>query len=186
MTPRQALLLLLALVGVAYVGALQAGFVWDDVPLVLRNRLTGDLANLPQFFAMDLWDGSPVDQGVSGYYRPLFLVSLAVDRALFGLSSVGAHAQSLLWHGIAVVLAFHLLRGWLGVERAFAAALVFGLHPIQSEAVIWVAAISAERRPDWVLICPRRCCLAGWAWRRHWPAAFRLHWPPPAQPRRRR
>ena len=140
MTPRQALLLLLALVGVAYVGALQAGFVWDDVPLVLRNRLTGDLANLPQFFAMDLWDGSPVDQGVSGYYRPLFLVSLAVDRALFGLSSVGAHAQSLLWHGIAVVLAFHLLRGWLGVERAFAAALVFGLHPIQSEAVIWVAA----------------------------------------------
>ena len=100
--PRLALPLLLLAVALAYWGIWTAGFVWDDAGLVVQNRLTGDLSNLPRFFAMDLWDGSPVDQGVSGYYRPLMLVSLALDRAIVGFEPGFYHLHSLAWHLLAV------------------------------------------------------------------------------------
>ncbi len=137
--PRLALPLLLLAVALAYWGIWTAGFVWDDAGLVLQNRLTGDLSNLPRFFAMDLWDGSPVDQGVSGYYRPLMLVSLALDRALVGFEPGFYHLHSLAWHLLAVAGAYALTRPALGWRGALVVAGLFGLHPVQSEAVIWVA-----------------------------------------------
>lgn len=133
-------LLLLLAVAAAYIGVVEAGFVWDDTPLVVQNRLTGDLGNIPRFFTMDLWDGSPVEASVSGYYRPLVLVSFAIDRALYGLSAAGHHLHGLLWHLAAVALLYRLLRPIIGPGGALLAATIFGLHPVQSEAVVWVAA----------------------------------------------
>lgn len=137
---RRGLTLLLLLTVAAYIGLVGAGFVWDDGGLVVRNRLTPDLANISRFFAMDLWDGAPVEQGVSGYYRPLVLVSFAVDRALFGLWAPGHHLHSLAWHLLAVALLHRLLRQLLPWDQALAGAAIFALHPAQSEAVAWISA----------------------------------------------
>lgn len=134
------LILLLLLTCAAYAGLLHAGFVWDDEALVVRNSMTTDLANIPLFFTIDLWDGAPVEQGVSGYYRPLVLVSFAVDRALFGLWAPGHHLHSLAWHLLAVALLHGLQRRLVGRWVALAGAAVFALHPAQSEAVAWVSA----------------------------------------------
>ena len=131
---------LLAVAVAAWWGVLSTGFVWDDQALVLRNTMTGDLSNLPHFFMMDLWDSAEVGEEVSGYYRPLMLVSLAVDRALWGLSPAGHHLHSLVWHLLAMAGGYRLLRPLLGWQGATLAVALFGLHPIQSEAVVWVAA----------------------------------------------
>ncbi len=117
-----------------------AGFVWDDVPLIVENRITGDLANLPLFFSQDLWASSGVSGGhESGYYRPLMLLSLAVDRVLWDLSPAGHHLHSVAWHLTASGVLLVLLRRLAPPLPALLGAGVFALHPLQSEAVAWVA-----------------------------------------------
>ena len=116
---QRALLLLLTVA--TYLGATQAAFVWDDRPLVVENQWIAGGAPLLNAFAVDLWETANVnasDQN-SGYYRPLFLWSLAVDHTLHGLSEFGAHTQNLLWHLGAVSALYALLMRFfspLGVE----------------------------------------------------------------------
>lgn len=136
---RLGLPLLIGLTAVGYAGVVSAGFVWDDEGLILLNERLRDGSSPLSFFAQDLWDGTPAGEGVSGYYRPLMLLSLFVDRLLFGLSPAGYHVHSLLWHLLAVGALAATLRIRLGPAPALIAASVFALHPKQSEAVVWVA-----------------------------------------------
>ncbi|MCK6523225.1 hypothetical protein L6R49_17540 [Myxococcota bacterium] len=130
----------LALLTVAAYGALAlAGFVWDDEPLVVRNTITGDWRNLPRMFTVDLWEVSSVGIN-SGYFRPLMLMSLTLDRALWGLSAAGHHLHSVAWHLAATLGLLSLLRKAAPPWSALAGATVFALHPIQSEAVAFIAA----------------------------------------------
>ena len=135
------LLLLLLLTLAVFFPLLAADLVYDDQILVVRNTLTGSLANLPRFFQIDLWDSAPGAASANGYYRPLFLVDLALGRAAFGLDPLAAHLESILWH----LLGGALLVIWLRrVTRDDGAALVGGalylLHPVQLEAVAFIAA----------------------------------------------
>lgn len=141
-TPERVLLwLVLSLVLLASYGPLvQAPYVWDDIPLVLNNTMTGDWSNLPRFFQIDLWQSSGESDVESGYYRPLVLMSFAVDRSLFGDWAGGAHLHSLAWHLAGVVCLWLLLRRWVSELAAWLGAGLFALHPVQSEAVSWVAA----------------------------------------------
>jgi protein O-mannosyl-transferase len=117
-----------------------ADFVWDDIPLIVQNRITGDLANWPLFFTQDLWLSSGISGGhASGYYRPLMLLSLAIDQALWGLSPAGHHLHSVAWHLGASAVLLVLLRQLVPPLPALLGAGVFALHPLQSEAVAWVA-----------------------------------------------
>ncbi len=131
---------LLCAVALGQAGALSAGFVWDDAGLVLRNS---DLERpfleaVSRAFTGDLWAGT--GEPPSGYYRPLMLISLAVDRAVAGRSAEWAHAHNLLWHLAATALVVRLAQQIRAGAGAWAAGLLFGLHPAQAEAVIWVAA----------------------------------------------
>ena len=122
----------LALLTVAAYGALAlAGFVWDDEPLVVRNTITGDWRNLPQMFTVDLWEVSSVGIN-SGYFRPLMLMSLTVDRALWGLSAAGHHVHYVAWHLAATMSLLSLLKKAAPPWSALAGVTVFALHPIQS------------------------------------------------------
>jgi tetratricopeptide (TPR) repeat protein len=137
---RLALAALLLTAAAVYAPMVRGGFVWDDHPLVEANLLTGSLANLPRFFQVDLWQTAGGAVSDSGYYRPLMLLSLAIDRALWGLSPAGHHLHSVAWHVAAVGALYAVLHqlkpGW----PALAGAALFALHPVQSEAVAWVVA----------------------------------------------
>ncbi len=130
--------IVLGLVLAAYVGVPQAGYVYDDHPLVEVNRALSD-PTWARVFGADLWCCN--DQSRTGYYRPLLTVSLLVERWLFGAADAGvSHVHSLLWHLLCVGLAYVVLARRIGPTAAAAGALLFGLHPIQSEAVLWVSA----------------------------------------------
>lgn len=134
------ILALLALTALSYAALWGASFAWDDEALVRDNQWTGDLGKLPELFRRDLWSTTRLSSLESGYYRPLFLVSLAVDRALFGLSASAAHAVSLGWHLLAVAALYGLLRRLVPEDRALLGATLFALHPVQSEVLALVAA----------------------------------------------
>ena len=134
------LILLLLATAVCYAALWPASFSWDDEALVRDNQLTGSLHNLPAMFQRDLWGTTRISTLASGYYRPLFLVSLALDRALFGLSAMEAHIHSLCWHLLAVGALYALLTRLFDPARALLGAAVFALHPVQSEVLALVAA----------------------------------------------
>lgn len=184
--------LVLAVVAAAYVGVAQAGFVWDDTALVMRNRVL-DAPTFENVWRRDLWCCTVSGEN-TGYYRPLLTVSFLLDRLIAGgIDPAVAHLQSLFWHVVVVALVAGLLRDRVGPTRAAVAALIFGLHPIQSEAVVWVAArndllaaagvlaalLALDRkRPALAALAAFAACLAkenalllpavAWLWRRAW------------------
>ncbi len=159
--------LILGATAVCYAPVLSAGFVWDDIAQVLGNRLTDSLAKLPAIFSTDVWSSAGVVVEDPPYYRPLFIGSLALDRSLWGLSPLGHHLQSLLWHLGATGAVYGLARALLRPMQAIVMASLFALHPVQSEAVAWISArgdpmaalfgvaavlLLMERRASWLRI----------------------------------
>jgi hypothetical protein len=129
---------------IAWAGLFDAGFCWDDGALVADNRLTGSLApsNIAAIFRADLWETLNLPAPASGYYRPLFLLSLAFDQVVLGPEPGPHHLHSLAWHLSTVALLYLLVRKLLpeSLLPATAAAALFALHPVQTEAVALIAA----------------------------------------------
>jgi hypothetical protein len=118
----------------AFLPALGAGFLrsWDDGEYVLDNPLASSLApaNLVRM----------ATTAHAANWHPLTWLSHAVDRALFGLDPRGHHATSLLLHAGNAALLFVALRALTGRTGASAAvALLFGVHPLRAESVVWIS-----------------------------------------------
>lgn len=134
-------LVLVLITGLAYLPLLEAGYVWDDSALVADNRLTGDLVgNFAEIMTADLWHTLRLGSADSGYYRPLMLLSLAVDRTVFGLDPAAHHMHSVIWHLACVIALWGLLRKLVPAMPALIGAAIFALHPVQIEAVALIAA----------------------------------------------
>ena len=73
-------------------------------------------------------------------WHPLTVISHMFDCQLYGLRPAGHHFTSVLFHSIAVVLLFLMLRQMTGAlwKSAFVAA-VFAVHPLHVESVAWVS-----------------------------------------------
>lgn len=125
---------------VLYSGALFFDFVWDDWPQIVNSPILRSWSNLPRAFSSDLWYHVARHQV---YYRPFFVAWSMLNYALFGLQPWGWHLGAILAHVAAVAAVFWLARK-LGLEywTAALAALIFALHPIHIEPVVWISAAS--------------------------------------------
>jgi Tfp pilus assembly protein PilF len=73
-------------------------------------------------------------------YTPLVTLSYAIDYQLFGLSATGFHSTNLVIHLFNIILVFVVT--FLLFKRTFVAtltALLFAIHPLQTEAVVWIS-----------------------------------------------
>ncbi len=138
--PGIAAAMLAGLIGLAYVSALDAGFTWDDRPVILEDARVRGLA--PAWEILTRPYGSSVER--DPLWRPVTVASYALDHALWGLSPRGFHATGVLLH-LAVTLAlWSVLRralAGLGTDpepAAWATAALFAVHPVHVEAVTWV------------------------------------------------
>ena len=114
----------------AYLGNLGHGFTYDDRYIVERNPLVQSL-DFRALAATPYW-GELVDAGL---YRPLTLVSFGLNR-LMGPDAWSFHLVNDLLHAATSVLVLLLLRA-LSAGRfvSVGAALIFALHPLQTEPV---------------------------------------------------
>lgn len=118
----------------AWANALQAGFQFDDWNVIVADPRV-------QSFAA-WWASMP---GI----RPLLKLSYAANHEL-APGALGFHAVNLAIHAVNALLVFALLSRWRtgeGNRRLFAAAvaaLVFALHPVQTEAVTYASGRSAS------------------------------------------
>jgi tetratricopeptide (TPR) repeat protein len=73
-------------------------------------------------------------------WHPLTTISHMLDCQLFGLDPAGHHFSSVLFHTLAALLLFTVLRAMTGaLWRSALVAAVFAIHPLRAESVAWVA-----------------------------------------------
>ncbi|HEV8538556.1 MAG TPA: tetratricopeptide repeat protein [Bacteroidota bacterium] len=132
-------LLIAVAVGVVYAQALRFDFVtYDDYELVVENgEFLSHLPNIGTSFTTHVFTTHRTE---SGYYRPLLLISYIIEYNVWGLAPSGYHLTNILLHCCTAILIFLLLEK-LTKERvgAVIGSLLFALHPVQTEAVAWVA-----------------------------------------------
>src|ERR1041385_8989083 len=77
---------------------------------------------------------------IAGNWHPLTTISHMLDCQLYGLNPAWHHFNNVLFHTIAVVLLFLVLRQMTATlwRSSFVAAL-FAIHPLHVESVAWVS-----------------------------------------------
>jgi len=135
-------LLVVAAAVLPFLSALRGDFVYDDRSQIVENALVQDPHQLWKALTSDVWAFKGEREGAwSSYWRPLFVLWLAVNERLFGLAStVGWHASLLALHALVALLALRLARA-LGAPLPLAggAAVLFAAHPGHVESVAWLS-----------------------------------------------
>jgi tetratricopeptide (TPR) repeat protein len=131
--------LVAALAGLAYANTLGHQFTLDDLLIITENASIRDLRNVPGLFLTHYWAGQPQSPS-QGLYRPLTVSTYALNYAMRGLNPTGYHVVNVLLHALATALLFRLLARLFGPGFApAAAAVLFAVHPIHTEAVANIA-----------------------------------------------
>jgi protein O-mannosyl-transferase len=125
------ILILLVAIAIAYSKILGAGFMsWDDAQYVLDNKDIHCWHNFSAWF----------QSFYIGNYHPLTMFSYAIDYAIGGNSPVAYHATNIALHAAsAVLLYFLVIRLFEKKEIGLLVALLFAMHPVQTESVSWIA-----------------------------------------------
>jgi tetratricopeptide (TPR) repeat protein len=132
---------LVALTFIAYYNSLSNGFVWDDHQQIVMNPTLRPAAPLTQIFSSDIRFAHQ-DSGVQNRtYRPLQMLTYRIVAGTFGLTPAPFHLCNLLLAIACVLAAFAVFRLLTrSTFSAFAAASLFAVYPIHTEAVDWIAA----------------------------------------------
>lgn len=132
------LLLLLAVV-LVYIPTLRNGWVWDDTALVLRDPLIRSPRLLMEGFRHFLF----LDATAADFYRPLQRVLYTFDYTLGGFTPWIFHLSSLLVHAGAALAFYAFGKRWLAsAPLAFAAAMLWAIHPVHSSAIAYIAGVA--------------------------------------------
>ena len=123
----------------AYCNIFHNEFLWDDRVLIQLNENLHDPAKTINFIR-DFWAVDPVNTG-SPYFRPLTALLYVMDYRIWGdQNPFGFHLTNVILLVAASIVVYLLLREITGsTPLAFFAALLFGIHPIHTENVAWIA-----------------------------------------------
>jgi tetratricopeptide (TPR) repeat protein len=126
---RQALLAaaILAIAILAYIPAMQGGFLWDDYSFLKDNWLTQAPDGLQRF-----WFTTQAED-----YFPLTSSTLWVEWRLWGDHAAGYHVTNVLLHAVAAVLVWRVLRR-LEFPGAWLAGVLFAVHPVAVASAAWI------------------------------------------------
>lgn len=123
-----------------YANSLSHPFVFDDMGTVVANASIRQVANVRTLF-------SPTPESPTAG-RPLVDLSFAINYALGGLNVTGYHLVNIALHAMCAILLFLILRwtferaGYRGSPPAeilaFLTALLWAVHPINSEVVDYI------------------------------------------------
>jgi protein O-mannosyl-transferase len=135
-------LALSALVLVTYASSLGGSFHYDDFHSLVSNPAVRELHNTPDFLHNPRMFSVDADKSM---YRPLLLVTYALQYAVHGYQAAGFIAGNILIHLGCVLLLWRLalrLAPALPPATAAIAAALFAVHPVVGEPVNYVSSRS--------------------------------------------
>ena len=133
-------LILVGLPALAYLNSLGNPFQYDDFHSIVDNPHIRQLGNIPRFFVdSTLFSVEPGN----AMYRPLLLATFALNHALSGYEVWSYHLVGIIIHAGCALLVWGIGRMLLRNDlTAGLASLLFGLHPVNAEAVNYISSRS--------------------------------------------
>ena len=126
----------LALLGsLLYVNTFGHQYALDDIAAVGQNLFVKKgIAGIPDLLRTEFWHFSNISLG---YYRPLSLITFALEQEYFGDSPHISHMINAGLYGLTGLVIGILLQKWLPKQTipAFLIGLVFMAHPLHTEIV---------------------------------------------------
>lgn len=111
-----------------YAPAIQGGLLWDDDAHITRTDLQSFAGLVGIWFKL----------GATQQYYPLLHSAFWIEHKLWGDHVVGYHLINIVWHALAVCLAYAILVR-LEIPGAILAASLFAVHPVMVESVAWIS-----------------------------------------------
>jgi len=130
-------LILILIVFLQYSGSLQNQLFYDDEELIYKNTYVQNLGYWPKYFTENMIAGAGKQ---SNMYRPILLLSFAFDYSLWKDNPFGYHLTNIFLHSLNAVFVFLLIRNLFKNNFiAFFTAILFAIHPVQTEAVAYAS-----------------------------------------------
>ena len=140
-------LLLFLLAFGLYISSVGFEYVLDDQIVLTKNNFVkkgfGGIKDILTTESMTGYFGEQKNLIVGGRYRPLSIVTFAIEYGFFGANSKVSHFINVLLYGLTGLLLFRILSILFPIKEnqkwyfsmPFIASLLFVLHPIHSEVV---------------------------------------------------
>lgn len=174
-------LIVLVLAGLTYAGSVSVPFMFDDRPAIAESAAVRSLPDIRA--AIDAVPESPFAS------RPLPSLTFALNYAIHGFDLTGYHLVNIATHLLCALLLFGVARRTFmraggfapaaALDLAWVTALVWSVHPLNSEVVIYltqrtesmmamfylltlyaaIRAIDAERPARWQMLAVAACAL---------------------------
>jgi protein O-mannosyl-transferase len=131
---------LIIFVGITlYVNSLSNSFIGDDFDQIVDNTSYLHPRNTLQFFTGSTFYGGGGEDASGLHYRPLMLFFYSLIYTAAGLKPVFFHLFQILLHTANTIMLFLFLRYFFKNPVAFFLALLFLVHPINNETVVYIA-----------------------------------------------
>lgn len=120
-----------------YANMLFNSFIGDDFVQISNNILIHSITNIPYIFTQ----GPTYDTSgqINNYYKPILTTSFTILYAIFGENTFGYHFFQLILHIGNAILVYFLFRYFFKKELSFFLSIFFLLHPINTEAVVFIS-----------------------------------------------
>ena len=146
--------LLFVLVILVYRAGIEVPFQYDDIHSIRDNPNIRSLSNVPVFFQRA--DMFTLDER-SSMFRPVVLVSYALNYYFSGLQVNGYHWFNICLHSLnSILLVFLGRRIGLSLPAAMFSSFLFAFHPINNETVNYVSSRS-ESLSALYMLCALIC-----------------------------
>lgn len=133
-------LILVTLIGLVYGNTFLCSFHFDDIPSILEKPWIRGLDKIPQFMG-------------SLFQRPLVILSFNINYALSEFEVWSYHLFNMVLHIFATLLVFQVARKaskflvglYAGIDLSplpFLTAMVFALHPLNTQSVTYISSRS--------------------------------------------
>jgi tetratricopeptide (TPR) repeat protein len=158
-------------IGAVYAPSCNAPFIFDDIDTIIRND------SIKTDWPLIGTDSQPgplnPPANIPTAARPLVNLSFAINYKFGELNPIGYHAVNVVIHFLSAMLLYSILRHTLRLPffagrfdsaaavLALATALIWALHPLQTEAVIY-ATQRTELMMGLFYLATLHCCIRYW------------------------
>lgn len=138
-TPKKYFLILAVLGFLVFGQSLFQGFIADDQGQIVQNLYIRSLTNIPLFF-----QGSTFNSGgnlIGIYYKPILLSAFTLIGSIYGPNPFVFHLVEIIFHILNAFLVFLIFRRVIGKGVAILGSLIFLVHPLNVEPVVYVSTL---------------------------------------------
>ncbi|MBI4057883.1 tetratricopeptide repeat protein [Candidatus Microgenomates bacterium] len=135
---KKAIILITVIGSLVYFNSLSNGFVWDDHSQIIENERIHSIKNFFHFFSLSTFSTQAQEEA---YYKPFLSTTFSLLYTLFGQNSFVFHFPQILLHISNAILVFLFFNFFFSRTKSFFSALIFLIHPINTESVSYISAM---------------------------------------------